>query len=369
MTHFPACQSLLFEFLFIQMAVSSSTEIKRLSSMLSVVTLKQETMQLEMKFLKDDVLELREELHQARQQLDVLGGIINGTKMKDSGENKCSCETIANLTNELQDTRLHGINNSERTLKLESFSKQWAYEVQELKKISSTAKALEKGFRQEKQLRKDFEMRTDTRLFATNDIFNMNQTRQSSSQSKDNDSSIEKMNSSLHGLLVDVEDIKSSIRNIQNDTCVLHSTFQSQSTILANSSNTTRRNDTEIRQIYSELQSLKGVIANISGCKTSILVPSTTSSRTTTSRMSLTPPLCARMVTDETLILGSIKLGSRVVRGRDWAWGNQDGVPPTTGTVDKIDSLPGWVWVRWGSGMYVNYRVGEGSKFDLYICE
>ncbi|KAL3853642.1 hypothetical protein ACJMK2_017172 [Sinanodonta woodiana] len=257
-------------------------------------------------------------------------------KKNGSGGNNCSCEIAGNLTKELHAIRNNGINHSEIILKMESFSQTWNDEVLQLKKLSSTAKGLILGFRQEKQLRKDFEMKTDTGN-------NMNQTGQSCSLMK-NDSSIVEMNSTLYRLLNDVEEIKSSI--------------------LSNSSNTTRMKDADIRQLYSELNNLKGVIANMSSSKTS-----TTSSRTTTSSISLTSHLCARTVTDDALILASIKVGTRVVRGRDWSWGNQDGLPPNTGTVEKIDSLPGWVWVRWKNGMSVNYRVGEGSKFDLYICE
>ncbi|KAL3853640.1 hypothetical protein ACJMK2_017170 [Sinanodonta woodiana] len=336
MTHFPAFQSLLSVFLLIQIAVGSSIEFKRLNSLLNVLTLKQETTQLEVKQLQDEVEQLRNELHQVKQQLNVSSRIINEMEKNGSGGKNCSCEIAGNLTKELHDIRNNGINHSEIILKMESFSQTWNDEVLQLKKLSSTAKGLILGFRQEKQLRKDFEMKTDT----GNDI---NQTGQSCSLMK-NDSSIVEMNSTLYRLLNDVEEIKSSI--------------------LSNSSNTTRMKDADIRQLYSELNNLKGVIANMSSSKTS-----TTSSRTTTSSISLTSHLCARTVTDDALILASIKVGTRVVRGRDWSWGNQDGLPPNTGTVEKIDSLPGWVWVRWKNGMSVNYRVGEGSKFDLYICE
>ncbi|KAK3610556.1 hypothetical protein CHS0354_008992 [Potamilus streckersoni] len=154
-------------------------------------------------------------------------------KVNNSGENKCSCEALTY--------------------------------VQDLIKIPSTSKELVKSIRQEKQLRKDFEMKTATRFFAMNEIIiNMSQTCQSCSSKTDKDLSVEKMNSTLHGLLVNVEEIKSSIRNIQNDTRVLSSAFHSQSAIFATSSNTIRSNDAEIRRIASELEFVKGVIAYLS---------------------------------------------------------------------------------------------------------
>lgn len=68
----------------------------------------------------------------------------------------------------------------------------------------------------------------------------------------------------------------------------------------------------------------------------------------------------------------AIKIGSRVVRGRDWAWGDQDGNPPTPGTVtgwQDNDQASKQVVVKWDSGKIVNYRVGAQGKYDLYLLK
>ncbi|XP_052245881.1 uncharacterized protein LOC127854853 isoform X2 [Dreissena polymorpha] len=63
-----------------------------------------------------------------------------------------------------------------------------------------------------------------------------------------------------------------------------------------------------------------------------------------------------------------IKVGTRVVRGRDWQWREQDGGGP--GTVSKFLSGfdTGWVTVKWDKGTDYNiYRIGAGGKHDLLI--
>lgn len=63
-----------------------------------------------------------------------------------------------------------------------------------------------------------------------------------------------------------------------------------------------------------------------------------------------------------------IRPGSRVVRGPDWKWHNQDGDPPRPGTVTG-PIRNGWVDVRWDSGGSNSYRVGDGDKYDLMPLE
>lgn len=65
-----------------------------------------------------------------------------------------------------------------------------------------------------------------------------------------------------------------------------------------------------------------------------------------------------------------IKVGSRVVRGADWSWGNQDGGGP--GTVSSWygnNPLTQQVMVEWDKGEIgiANYRVGAHGKYDLYL--
>lgn len=68
----------------------------------------------------------------------------------------------------------------------------------------------------------------------------------------------------------------------------------------------------------------------------------------------------------------------KVVRGRNWIHGNQDGFPGNIGIVtnDNYSGSGGdtWVWVEWGGKKGSNaYRIGP-NKFDLLmydgkICE
>ena len=67
-----------------------------------------------------------------------------------------------------------------------------------------------------------------------------------------------------------------------------------------------------------------------------------------------------------------LPVGSRVRRGRDWEWGQQDNFG--AGTV--VNHLPpGWLVVQWDwdSGSEYNYRYGSTSdfkdKYDLEMCE
>ncbi|CAK9301924.1 unnamed protein product [Gordionus sp. m RMFG-2023] len=69
-----------------------------------------------------------------------------------------------------------------------------------------------------------------------------------------------------------------------------------------------------------------------------------------------------------TLISPNLNLGSKVVRGPDWKWQNQDGDPPGTGTVlGPVKN--GWVNVIWDiTGINNSYRMGaEGQRRDLKL--
>jgi hypothetical protein len=68
--------------------------------------------------------------------------------------------------------------------------------------------------------------------------------------------------------------------------------------------------------------------------------------------------------------MSTIKLadGDRVRRGKDWKWGDQDGSPPTGGTVQGNPDGGGWVRVEWDSGQTNSYRMQYPSgPFDLYL--
>ena len=63
-----------------------------------------------------------------------------------------------------------------------------------------------------------------------------------------------------------------------------------------------------------------------------------------------------------------LPIGTRVKRGRDWRWGDQDGGAGTLGTVVAAVGLvgPGWCSVRWdGAEGQSTYRVGHQGKCDL----
>lgn len=71
-------------------------------------------------------------------------------------------------------------------------------------------------------------------------------------------------------------------------------------------------------------------------------------------------------------------VGLRVVRGKDWEWGDQDtfrGQQMVGTIVEKMDYYPlnkdsDWVKVSWDNIHGNNsYRIGEGGQYDLYLAE
>ncbi|KAM9500828.1 Fc receptor-like protein 5 [Clarias gariepinus] len=62
-----------------------------------------------------------------------------------------------------------------------------------------------------------------------------------------------------------------------------------------------------------------------------------------------------------------MKIGTRVMRGQDWKWNNQDGPPPGFGRV--IDELRTDLWIRvqWDTGDANVYRMGNEGKYDLKL--
>ncbi|KAL3277032.1 hypothetical protein HHI36_012394 [Cryptolaemus montrouzieri] len=63
-----------------------------------------------------------------------------------------------------------------------------------------------------------------------------------------------------------------------------------------------------------------------------------------------------------------MKLGTKVVRGTDWKWGDQDGNPPGEGRVVGELGDDGWVRVEWGNGTTNSYRMGIEGKYDLSLA-
>ena len=68
-------------------------------------------------------------------------------------------------------------------------------------------------------------------------------------------------------------------------------------------------------------------------------------------------------------------LGTRVVRGRDWKWENQDGGEGCVGTLvqtgqdKKSPFTEQLVSVQWDCGTKANYRAGVDGKYDLRVFD
>jgi len=71
----------------------------------------------------------------------------------------------------------------------------------------------------------------------------------------------------------------------------------------------------------------------------------------------------------------SVKLGLRVVRGRDWDYKDQDGGEGFVGTVVEVGGRDGsknphkTVVVVWDTGVRAKYRAGCDSKDDLLVLD
>ena len=70
-----------------------------------------------------------------------------------------------------------------------------------------------------------------------------------------------------------------------------------------------------------------------------------------------------------------MEIGSRVVRGPDWKWGNQDGGEGHVGTVVVVGrsgstaSPDKTVVVQWDGGTRTNYRCGYQSAYDICLLD
>ncbi|CAJ0961828.1 unnamed protein product [Ranitomeya imitator] len=64
-----------------------------------------------------------------------------------------------------------------------------------------------------------------------------------------------------------------------------------------------------------------------------------------------------------------MKFGTRVMRGVDWKWGDQDGPPPGLGRVIGELGEDGWIRVQWDTGSTNSYRMGKEGKYDLKLTE
>ena len=64
-------------------------------------------------------------------------------------------------------------------------------------------------------------------------------------------------------------------------------------------------------------------------------------------------------------IADMLYVGVRVVRGRDWKYGDQDG--GGVGTV-RLMLFKGRVYVKWDNGVEGNYRMGQDGCYDLHLA-
>ena len=63
-----------------------------------------------------------------------------------------------------------------------------------------------------------------------------------------------------------------------------------------------------------------------------------------------------------------MKVGTRVVRGKDWKWRDQDGGGKGQVIKNRPGTSKGWICVRWDSGNEDQYRMGAENCYDLQIA-
>ncbi|XP_045543165.1 E3 ubiquitin-protein ligase HERC2 isoform X2 [Salmo salar] len=64
-----------------------------------------------------------------------------------------------------------------------------------------------------------------------------------------------------------------------------------------------------------------------------------------------------------------MKIGTRVMRGLDWKWGDQDGPAPGLGRVIGELGEDGWIRIQWDTSSTNSYRMGKEGKYDLKLSE
>lgn len=77
-------------------------------------------------------------------------------------------------------------------------------------------------------------------------------------------------------------------------------------------------------------------------------------------------PRCRDQEEDD--IMNKICIGTRVVRGPDWKWGDQDGASPSEGTVVSELGSDCWIRVRWDAGAVNSYRMTKDGKYDITLA-
>jgi hypothetical protein len=59
----------------------------------------------------------------------------------------------------------------------------------------------------------------------------------------------------------------------------------------------------------------------------------------------------------------------KVVRGKDWGWGDQDGGEGNIGVIVEAGIGSKWVKVKWSCGYRESYRIGHDNCYDLYFAD
>ncbi|XP_053688822.1 probable E3 ubiquitin-protein ligase HERC2 isoform X2 [Sabethes cyaneus] len=63
-----------------------------------------------------------------------------------------------------------------------------------------------------------------------------------------------------------------------------------------------------------------------------------------------------------------MKIGTRIARGADWKWAEQDG-PGGEGRIISEIGEDGWVRVEWDNGSTNSYRMGKEGQYDLRLAD
>ncbi|KAL3889898.1 hypothetical protein ACJMK2_002218 [Sinanodonta woodiana] len=111
----------------------------------------------------------------------------------------------------------------------------------------------------------------------------------------------------------------------------------------------------DVKKLFLSLLDLDAKLDRVTQTRTTV----------TSSSASLTTVRPGNVRSSGSELAAILKQGMRVVRGRDWQWGNQDGNEPGPGTVLQIKD-DGWVKVKWDTGFENNYRMHNG-KYDLAL--
>lgn len=73
--------------------------------------------------------------------------------------------------------------------------------------------------------------------------------------------------------------------------------------------------------------------------------------------------------------LENVKPGDKVVRGRDWDWGDQDSGKKYGIVSEGSHHARGWIWINWCrdddtiTHSRNGYRVGAQNRYDLYFYD